>query len=654
MAISSTSSYSNINLATVSPSSVFYQANLGTWLEYNQPSWLPPLAPMPPEPTVVTPPAVSVAPAAEEDRQTAIETAPTVEAAQQADADYLADVDTAAETEQASRDSDITTATETAQQYELVSVENTVVNHHQSTEIATEQWPTIVSCSYQQDSVTGFETFDETVDAPPLTFDVVPYNNDPIVPGSLVATIGDNIVIYDSNGTLYANRDAATGVGTQCGTINYGTGEATISVYPQIINPAVQVEGVLTRQQGFLMDSYVFRTPGAPVRDGSLSVRGTSLAGDYMNATAANNGTIKGAGNSLVPGIDGAIDTTTGVVRLDFGRWVPAAGNESQPWYDPARVQEGVIWEPVGVLPETALYNCVVYSFLPLDADLLGIEPIRLPIDGRVPVFKSGNVAVVHHTDDELLPNPIVEDTTYTLGRGQLALCDIRDQDGTLIPESLYSLDLAAGTVTFHAPLDLTAYTQPLVAAHRIEDMVLISEAQINGLIRTVGPITHSYPANETQVSSALIFGDLAARIVRQFTQKTWDNVWRDARSGDDTTAKYNDLTYPLVLTNKGSIAQRWCIKFTGSTTFQVISEKMGVIAEGNTSSDVAPINPATGVPYFTIDYRGWGSGWASGNCLRFDTSAANAPLWIARTTMQGAVEEPTDEFVIQIRGDAN
>ncbi|EKD40132.1 MAG: hypothetical protein ACD_75C00164G0001, partial [uncultured bacterium] len=28
-------------------------------------------------------------------------------------------------------------------------------------------------------------------------------------------------------------------------------------------------------------------------------------------------------------------------------------------------------------------------------------------------------------------------------------------------------------------------------------------------------------------------------------------------------------------------------------------------------------------------------------------------PLWIARTTLQGPVAEPNDQFTIQIRGDA-
>jgi hypothetical protein len=489
----------------------------------------------------------------------------------------------------------------------------------------------------------------QSLSAAPLIIDLAPTTVEPIVAGSVAFTMDASQYYDDGSGNLYRDKDSATGVGTLCGEINYQTGIATINTYPALSDTTVTLNSLLTKDGGFTPSGYFFRTPGAPVRDGSFNMRATLPDGTLLTAQAANNGDI------IDTLIDGTIDTTVGVVRLAFGEMVTAAGNEEEPWYNAANVDEsGNIWKPTGVLPETALYNCVVYSFLPLDADLLGIEPIRLPLDGRVPIFKAGNIAVVHHTANEQLPNPVSAGEVVTLSRGALALVDIRDQAGELLPETLYTLNLAAGTITFSDPLDLTGYTQPLVAYHRIEDMVLIAEAQINGLIRTVGPITHDYPATETQISTAIIFGDLAARIVRSFTQKTWDNVWRDERSGDDTSAKYDDLNYPIMLTNKGSIAQRWAIKFNSSTTFDVISERLGVIASGTTGSDVAPINPATDVPYFTIDSRGWGSGWSTGNVLRFDTSAANAPMWIARTTMQGPVEEPTDDFIIQIRGDAN
>lgn len=514
--------------------------------------------------------------------------------------------------------------------------------------VATQTAPTQVTATYAQDVAATWLPKTDSIAAPALTLDLLPTSVDEIIPGSVVWSMAGSVWYDDALGNIYRDRNSSTGVGIIAGEINYATGIATLTSYPALAGSAATATSLLSRDSGFAPESYVFRTPGAPVRDGSLSLRATRPDGTLITAQAGNDGSISAAG------VEGTIDVTVGVVRLSFGELVTAAGNEAEPWYDADLVEGGMIWKPLGVVPETALYNGVIYTYLPLDAELLGIEPIRLPLDGRVPIFKSGNVAVIHHTDDELMPAPLSAGQTVTLSRGALAMVEIHDQTGTLIPETLYTVDLAAGRITMASPLSLSAYTEPLVAAHRIEDMVLISEAQINGMLRTVGPLTHSYVANETQVSSACIFGDLAARIVRSFTQKTWDSVWRDARSGDDTTARYNDLVYPIELTNKGSIAQRWAIVFTSSTAFNVVSENMGVLATGTTGSDVAIQNPFTGVPYFRIDYRGWGTGWAAGNVLRFDTSAANAPIWLARTTMQGAVEEPTDDFVIQIRGDAN
>ena len=522
--------------------------------------------------------------------------------------------------------------------------------NYMTTETETLQSPPgQVNVVYAEDVVASYSDQTDSIATADLKIDLCPQTVDTLVAGSVRFAFGGHNYYDDGTGNLYRDRDEETGVGTLAGTINYASGLATLTSYPAATTATVTLTSLLTKDGGFTPVSFVFRTSGSPLRDGSLSLRTALPDGTSISAVAATSGVIS---DTLV---DGLVDSINGVVRIKFGELVVAAGNEEEDWYAADAVDDdGNIWKPSGVVPESSFYNCVVYTSLPLDADLIGIEPIRLPSDGRVPIFKSGMVAVVHHTNDELLDNPIVADTIYNLEREKLALCDIRDQAGALVDEANYTLDLTAGTITFPAPLDLSAYTQPLVAATRIEDMVLISEAQINGYLSTVGPLTHDFPANETQVSSALIFGDLAGRIVRTFTQKTWDSIWADSRSGDDTTAKYDDKNYPFTLTNNGSIAQRWVIKFTSATEFDVIGENLGVVASGTTNSNCAPLNPATDVPYFSIDYRGWGTGWATGNCLRFDTSAANAPLWIARTTMQGAVEELTDEFVLQIRGDAN
>jgi hypothetical protein len=153
-------------------------------------------------------------------------------------------------------------------------------------------------------------------------------------------------------------------------------------------------------------------------------------------------------------------------------------------------------------------------------------------------------------------------------------------------------------------------------------------------------------------VSSALVFGDLQARVYNKFSQVTWSNQWSDSLIGDETTAQYNDTVYPLVVQNRGATQERWACIFTGTTAFRVVGENTGQIATGNINTVLSPLNPATGTPYFTINPLGWGGGWAAGNVLRFNTAAANAPFWIVRTVLQGNSDYTSDGFKLQIRGD--
>jgi hypothetical protein len=90
------------------------------------------------------------------------------------------------------------------------------------------------------------------------------------------------------------------------------------------------------------------------------------------------------------------------------------------------------------------------------------------------------------------------------------------------------------------------------------------------------------------------------------------------------------------------------------STSFVVIGETVGQIATGNITADLTPINPLTGLPYFSIDADGWGSGWSTGNCVRFNTVAASAPIWAARCVLSGEATNDADSFSIQVRGDAD
>lgn len=507
-----------------------------------------------------------------------------------------------------------------------------------------------ITVRYNEDSVTPTAQ-SENVALPSVSVNLTPSTTRTIVPGSIELTWNGKTII-DREGTLYTDWDRQTGAATAIGTINYATGIASFDSYQGGGSNAVTLKTLLTKVGEWVCYDLYFRTPGAPLRPSSFYLRATRIDGVLVTGTPDAQGVISNSD------MEGAIDYETGIVSVRFGQYVLdsslTAAQKSQLWYDPADIQgDGTIWVPAPVDPTTMKFNAVVYSTMPLDASILGLDPVRLPIDGRVPIIRSGNVVVIHSTKTETLPNPVSAAEAAVLAEDRLASCILEDQTGALVDVLLYTVNRETGTVTMADPLDLSAYTQPLIARYRIEDMALVNEAQINGQLSLVGAISRAYDPVDTWVSSALIFGDIGTRVHHQFSQATWTGEWSDERIGSSTTAQYNDLLYPIQVDNQNAIRERWAIIFTGSTTFNVVGETSGQIATGNTGTDCAPINPVTGEPYFTIIASGWGSGWATNNTLRFNTDAAHAPIWIARTTVSGTPTTEDDSFKLQIRGDA-
>ena len=91
--------------------------------------------------------------------------------------------------------------------------------------------------------------------------------------------------------------------------------------------------------------------------------------GDIITATADFNGEIN------TSEAQGKIDITTGWCELFF--------------------TDGT--DPVFVIPQSVRYNCIVETSLPMDADLIGLDPVRLPADGRVPIYRPGDIVVISH-----------------------------------------------------------------------------------------------------------------------------------------------------------------------------------------------------------------------------------------------------------------
>lgn len=478
-------------------------------------------------------------------------------------------------------------------------------------------------------------------------------------------TLGSDVYFLNRTTLNYeVNPSPSTGSGTVAGSrvIEEGVYAVRLTTWTTAVSPTpgslsgASVPPISGADTPLLVDSANFRTAVSPLVNGGFSVAGTFYDGVTFTATADSSGIIS-SGSAVVGstpgsyGVFGKVDYETGVVSLRFGRRIPSSMNGDSDVINVASLGlSGITYLGAkGVRADTLRYNAVGFSYLPLDADILGLDPVRLPADGRVPIFRPGSFAVVGNTGT-VGPQSVSNSQTIDCARVRLSRVRVIGNDGIVINTG-YTADLEAGTVTF---TNVSGYSQPVTVEHRVEDLMLVSDAQINGQLTFTRPVTHDYPAASSYVSSALIAGDLQARVSVLFDQATWSNVFEDSVSGGSATGTYNDIAHPIQVTNVGALTERWAVVFTNSTTFNVIGEHVGVIGSGNTSLAFAVNNPATGQPYFTIPVLGWGTGWAAGNALRFNTVGAFFPVWVARTILQGPATVDNDSFTLLIRGDVD
>lgn len=304
------------------------------------------------------------------------------------------------------------------------------------------------------------------------------------------------------------------------------------------------------------------------------------------------------------------------------------------------------------VLPVAAVTQSVVPVSLigTPDADtIIGFDPALLTKSptGEEPIIQPGRFVVVGKTLSAA-PATVSNGQTIDLGETGLSRVRVIGNDGYVITAG-YTADLEAGTVTFE---NVAGYSQPVTVTGRIEDMArVISISTLNVTISR--PVTHDYPSGSI-VSAAVIFGDLRARVGDVWDQQTWTGEWSDDVIGSPAAAQYNQYAYPIVVTNQGAITERWRLQFTNTTTFNIVGEQVGFIGVGDTLSSTAPINPASGVPYLTLDPLGFGAGWSAGNVIRFNTHGAQAPVWMMEVIQPGPDYGLPDSCELAIRGDVD
>lgn len=482
----------------------------------------------------------------------------------------------------------------------------------------------------------------------------------PFVPGSILLTLGGIELVDRRDGYLYRSFNAATAAGLQTGQIDYSGGRAVIPVAPiaadlsnlngQLVCAAIGIGAAAA------VKSVVFRSIASPLRPSGLQFLARRAADTaLMRAESVNDGSI--AGSFDTGDVLGQLPQTGGIngYALPIVLEPATAGTASGSVNYETGVVRITFSQPV--ILSTLTYNAVSYTTIPLDPTVLGLNPVKLPTNGTVPVFQPGYLAVVHNTESVSLAAPTAGQV-IDCGRTNLAVVTIRDATGADLDPAMYVSDRATGTVTLADPFlaqdaEGNSMTMPLTLSHRIEDVVSLGAVGVDGVLQLLTELTHDYPANNSYISAAVYIGTMQARIKNLHDRQTDNGTFSDT-SGAEAVASYDSVNFPILIDNRSAVKERWKLKFTSSTGFQCIGEKRGVIGTGSINADFSPINPFTGQPYFTIKQQGWGGGWVTSNVLRFDTDPAAAPVWAIRTVLPSSGAAPEDATIFEGRVEAD
>ena len=452
----------------------------------------------------------------------------------------------------------------------------------------------------------------------------------PIVNGSVfVDAIG--VSLKDVSGKMYSGS-------TQVGVIDYNSGAVSLTTWQADVANLVNLKSMLRENDPVPLANLIFRTPVAPLKEASLQISAELADGTVISLSTDEQGNITGHNFA-----HGTVDFKAGVVALYFYERLGVNANPSvvnEPWYNAENIytlstsdNTQYINRPVYVKTDSIRYNAIAYSYLPLDKELIGLDPVRLPSDGRVPFVRKGDSIAITELKTMQLPTNEPNDT-FDLGFERLSDVNVVDANGLKVDSNYLDIDLDAGTLQLNGMFDMSFYTAPLTARYRIMDIALVIETDISGRVTLSTVITHNY-STAAVFSSMLLAGDMQARAYNVFSQKSWGSVFSNTLIGDKATSQLQVTNNPIVVTNRDAIEERWALVFTSATSFRIIGETVGEIGTGSTTTLTAPINPMTGYAYFTIPAAAWGTGWSANNVVRLNTAAAKYPVWIGNAIQQ-------------------
>jgi hypothetical protein len=154
-------------------------------------------------------------------------------------------------------------------------------------------------------------------------------------------------------------------------------------------------------------------------------------------------------------------------------------------------------------------------------------------------------------------------------------------------------------------------------------------------------PLLNSFlAASPTKVASILESGDVLPNFA--------SFVVTSGLSGT-----YDEVTFPLVLDNEGTVFQNWTLTFTSATNYGVVGDLIGSVSSGNISSDFSPTNADFGVPFFTLLSAGFGGTFQIGDTITWTTNPASVPIWHERIIPAGANSFAGNKAIVVFDGES-
>lgn len=430
--------------------------------------------------------------------------------------------------------------------------------------------------------------------------------NRKVVNGTLNATVmygGSRVKVFEIDSLLYVS---VSGGYIPAGSLDYETGVITPA---NLLFTAFQYSALLEIPVTSI--NTLFPLPFANPKLDTFYFRVVSNTGSLISGASNLSGVISGSG------VSGLIEN--GMVFIEFSTSVNLS---------------------------TLRYDVIdLYESLP-PADTYGLNPLRMPANGVVSIFRRWGVVAIQHSQYQTVASP-APGQVKTI-RSNVRFADITDAENRSLWTAVnthYTLDIEAGTVTINS--NFPGFTAPFTLVDTIGELALVSNVGDTSVSIAAG-LSREYPVGST-VASVQNMGDLQARVgpVRDMT--SWSNNWDI--DGTPATANLNTAAYPIEVTNDSAVNEDWVIIFTSATNFRLVGRNIGQVATGDTLNDFIPINTVVNKPYFIIRSEAFGGGWSPGEAIRFETFAASKPVMLVRVVKSGHSQIDTDRAIISFRG---